>query len=61
MTKIYRYHIVLDDTVIEKNIPDRSQAEAYRQFLAQRDSLDYTIEREHVPQARGLGRDPDLH
>lgn len=66
MTKYYRYHILLHDEYVERNLPTQESAETYAQFLVAREGYDPNtlhIEREHVPQLDGhrLGRDPDLH
>jgi len=62
MAKIYRYHLVDREGVYwEKNIPERKQAETFREFLEQTHTIQLEIEEEHCPQATGLGRDPDLH
>jgi hypothetical protein len=61
--KIYRYHIVDEQgNRVESNIPELTQAYAYLEFLKETQGIiTYTIEQEHIPQARGMGRDPDLH
>lgn len=47
---------------IESNIPTREAAETVVKFLEETDNQhNLTIIEEHVPQATGLGRDPDLH
>jgi len=63
MTKIFRYHIETPDGErIESNIPDEDQARTYVSFLeGQLQRKDLVIVSEHCPQAKGLGRDPDLH
>lgn len=59
----YRYHIVdAQGTRVESNIPDRDQAETYRQFLVDKYPYEtYSIEQERIYTVRGMGRDPDLH
>jgi len=61
--KYYRYHIVDGAGVpIESNIPTREAAETVVKFLEETDNLhNLSVVEEHVPQATGLGRDPDLH
>jgi len=62
MTKIYRFHLVDSKGVYwEKNIPEREQAETFKGFLEEQNNIQLEIEEEHCPQAKGLGRDPDLH
>ena len=62
MTKIYRFHLVDSKGVYwEKNIPEREQAETFKEFLEEHNQIKLNIEAEHCPQATGLGRDPDLH
>ena len=59
----YRYHIVdTQGNRVESNIPDRDQAETFRQFLVDKNPYErYEIEQERVYTVRGMGRDPDLH
>ena len=64
MTQYFRYHILLNDEPVERNLPTQESAETYLNFLVATQGYDpnsLTIHKEHVPQARGLGRDPDLH
>ena len=64
MTKYYRYHILLNDEYVERNLPTQESAETYLDFLVATQGYapnSLHIEQEHVPQAHGLGRDPDLH
>ena len=64
MTKRYTCHIVdSEGNYIESNIPgDESQAETVLKFIQERDNrTDLEIIKIHCPQAKGLGRDPDLH
>ena len=59
----YTYDIVdREDTAIESNIPTRSQAETYLEFLRDKYPHEtYHIVEKTIYTVKGLGRDPDLH
>lgn len=61
--KVYRYHIETPSGErLEENIPEEDQANTILNFLQEQlHRSDLVITKEHMPQAKGLGRDPDLH
>ena len=61
--KIYKFFVVNSKgQVIEGGLPSEEHARTVIDFLSEQEGMtDLTIEVEHCPQAKGLGRDPDLH
>jgi len=60
--KIYKYYVVNNrGHVIEGDLPSEEHAWIVIDYNKDQGIYDLHIEVEHKPQAKGLGRDPDLH
>ena len=60
--KIYKYHVVNSQGHdIEAGLPSEEHARTVIDYWAAQGVIDPTIEVEHFPKQKGLGKDPDLH
>ena len=60
--KIYKFFVVNSEGHdIEADLPNEDHAHVVIDYWKGQGVTDLHIEVKHVPQARGLGRDPDLH
>jgi hypothetical protein len=60
--KIYKYYVVNSlGQDVEGDLPGVDHAHTVIDYWAAQGVTDLTIEVEHCPKQKGLGRDPDLH